>query len=103
MRNQSDAYGEFMAEVQRRVAEANPNVSVVSGSLAASIAWWGCALIGLLTVALAVGLFVMDDLLTAVLLSTLFVPMGAGLIWAGASLGRGYWPTRTTVSLDNRA
>lgn len=98
VRNQDDAYVEFMTEVQRRIAEVNPSVPVVSGSLAASIAWWVCMLIGLAMLALAAGGFAMDELMTAVLLAAFCVPVGVALIWAGAALGHSYWPTRTTVS-----
>lgn len=98
--NQNDEYVEFLTELKRRVAKQNPNVPVIYGWLMAALAWWGLVPIGIAFLASAVGLFIMDEFLTALGLAAFFIPLGLVFVVGGPAIGRTYWPRRTTVAKD---
>ena len=101
--NQVADFDAFVAELKQRVAaQANAQgtkVTVESGWLAAAIAWWLVALLGVGLCVLGVIMLLGESDLVAALLPIAFcLVFGPITAWAAAVLGIGFWPKRVTLA-----
>ena len=92
--DQSSAFDAFILELIERATVASPSATVIRGSAATSLAWWGVALIGVALAVFGVAAFWYDTIWTAIAIASIAIPVGVLLTFLGVGLACSHWPRR---------